>query len=669
MIDFSHLNPQQKRAVETTEGPLLVLAGAGSGKTRVITNRISYLVNVKKVPPSQILAITFTNKAAKEMSERVDSMLKRKHNVFISTFHSFGLRLLKTHIEKVGYKKNFSIIEESDRISIVKTGLRKITQSFSDYDPAIILNKISLGKNRGWTKGHWDNVSDPYDLVMNEIYEFYNERLVLNNLVDFDDLLLLPVKILQNNEDILFTVSRHFRYVMVDEYQDTNGIQEELLKLIASYYRNICVVGDDDQSIYGWRGADSNYILNFSKNWPGCQEIILEQNYRSTNTILTAANQVIKNNLFRNEKNLWSQIGTGEKLKFYLAESDRDEAEFIARQIHHLKKNSVLTFDDFCVLYRRNTQSRVIEELFRINAIPYQLVGSYTFYDRKEIKDIISYLKFILNPNDELALERIINIPNRGLGKASLDKILAFAHYKKLSLYDALKMSFTIEGLTNQKQTQAYDFTELIQNYIEKFKTNSIGDTVRALLNEIDYKSYLKVFSKTDEELALKMDIVKEFINSMYDYEKRFKDPTLEKFIERILLFSQDDEKEALPSVKIMSIHASKGLEFNTVFLIGLEEGIFPSSRTIQETNDVSEERRLAYVGITRAQRYLFLSSVKERKKYNETIYPDISRFLKEIPGDLFEIPPHKLGDEKTILTKAKEAATDFFNQIRSIGS
>jgi DNA helicase-2/ATP-dependent DNA helicase PcrA len=662
MSILSGLNSEQYDAVKATEGAVLILAGAGSGKTRVITTRIAHILQEKKAKPEQILAVTFTNKAAKEMAERVRSIVKGDTSKLqISTFHSYGLRMLKKHIHLLGYKKSFSICDETTRLGIIKNGIKSLTKEVDKFDPNALLNKISNAKNR-LTTMDWSGEDIHF---MPSLLEFYNERLKINNLVDFDDLLLLPVHLLEQNPDLQLSIANGHKYVMVDEYQDTNSIQDKLLSFVSGYHKNICVVGDDDQSIYGWRGAETENILSFHTRWRNCKVITLEQNYRSTSTILNAANAVIKNNTVRKAKSLWSQLGEGELINYYLAESDRSEAEFVAQRIAAYINQRKYKQGDVAILYRRNTQSRVIEEQLRMNGVYYKLVGGYKFYDRKEIKDILSYMRFIANPDDELALERIINIPNRGIGSSTFDKLSRFAHLKKISVFSAIKSAFTLTGISNDKKMLLHEFHELITLYRLKYETENIGEATKALLNQVHYKQYLKKFSKTDEEFQAKIEIVQEFIQSMYDYSEKNSAPSLQKYLDKIMLLEQDtNDDENRDLVSVMSIHASKGLEFPVVFVIGMEEGIFPSSRSMEENDDVSEERRLAYVAITRAKEKLFLSSVKERKRYNETVYPDLSRFLIEIPSVYFTTPPASFNDEEQVEKRTETAAANFFNLL-----
>ena len=669
MINLTLLNNEQRLAVEFTSGPLLILAGAGTGKTRVITHRIAHLILNNNIPYQNILAVTFTNKAAEEMTERVSQLLKKStKGLQISTFHSFGVRFLKKYITVLGYENQFTIADDADRLAIIKQALKKVSYDPKKFDPKIVLSKISLLKNMGYGPNNDYLFNDDYDIILSSLFQFYQNRLKINNLVDFDDLLVLPVKILSENNEIQMKESVKLKYIMVDEYQDTNYIQNQLLKYLADYHKNICVVGDDDQSIYSWRGADASNILDFDSVWKNCNVIKLEQNYRSSQTILNSANVLIKNNNQRKEKNLWSKLGQGSPLQFYLADSDRDEAEFIANQIKLLQMDKNARFKEFAILYRQNTQSRVIEEMLRLHSIPYKLIGGYKFYDRHEIKLLLSYLKLISNTKDEISLEKIINVPSRGLGQASYEKLSAHAHFLEIPVFDAIKVVDNIETLPSEKQSAFISFFQLIKTYQEKFKTENLSETFRDLLNEIEFTHALKKIAKNDDDYKIKKDNVHEFINSLKDYEMRFSDPSLEKYLDRIMLLSQESPDESdYNAVTLMTLHASKGLEYPFVFLIGMEEGVFPSKRSINESDDLSEERRLAYVGVTRAKQNLYLSAVKERTKYNEVIKSELSRFLFEIPSEYFEQAPHIDANEDKREERAKDAAKSFFAKLKKL--
>jgi superfamily I DNA/RNA helicase len=669
MLNLSLLNNEQHQAVIHKNGPLLILAGAGTGKTRVITHRIAHLVLDHQVPYNQILAVTFTNKAATEMTERVSQLLKKAtKGLQISTFHSFGVRFLKKYITELGYERQFTIADDADRLAIIKQGLKKVSYDPKKFDPKIVLSKISLLKNMGHGPNSDFVFNDDYDIIINSLFQFYQNRLKINNLVDFDDLLVLPVKILSENSEIQMKESVKLKYIMVDEYQDTNFIQNKLLYYLADYHKNICVVGDDDQSIYSWRGADASNILEFDSFWKNCKVVKLEQNYRSTQTILNSANILIKNNKERKEKNLWSKLGQGSPLQFYLADSDRDEAEFIANQIKLLQMEKNARYKEFAILYRQNTQSRVIEEMLRLHSIPYKLIGGYKFYDRQEIKLLLHYLKLITNPKDEISLEKIINTPSRGLGQASYEKLSAHAHFLEIPVFEAIKVVDNIENLPIEKQEAFVRFYKMIKSYKTKFLDEKLSDTFRELLNEIQFSQALKKIAKNDEDFKVKKDNVHEFINSLKDYEMRFSEPSLEKYLDRIMLLSQETPDESdYNAVTLMTLHASKGLEYPFVFLIGMEEGVFPSRRSINESEDLSEERRLAYVGVTRAKQNLYLSAVKERTKYNEVIQSELSRFLFEIPSEYFEQAPRLEADNDLREERAKDAAKSFFAKLKEM--
>jgi superfamily I DNA/RNA helicase len=669
MLNLQLLNPEQRKAVEKIDGALLILAGAGSGKTRVITHRIAHLILNKNVSPENILAVTFTNKASREMFERAAKLIKGNlKGLTVSTFHAFGVRFLKKYISKIGYESNFSICDETDQLAIIKQALKKITFDPKKFQPQIVLSKISRAKNSGQELEFWNEADDDYDVIMPEIFQFYQSRLKINNLVDFDDLILLPLKIFRENPDLIPQVSVRYKYIMVDEYQDTNGVQDELLKYLADYHKNICVVGDDDQSIYGWRGAESKNILEFDRVWENCETIKLEQNYRSTTTILNAANSLIKNNSARKDKNLWSALGEGDPIYYFDAPNDREEADFVANQIKLIKHSKHRDNRDFAVLFRRNTQSRPIEEQLRFHGISYKLIGGYTFYERNEIKDILAYLKLFVNPKDEMSLERIINIPTRGIGQVTYEKLSGYAHLLEITVVDAMHVVENIVDMQTEKRDKITNFYQLFIEFREKFSKNPISEVLLEFLNKINFSKHLAKVAKNDQDFQNRKDNVVEFINSMKDFEQRFSEPTLEKFIDRIMLLSQDtNDDQTNNAVTLMSLHASKGLEFPYVFMIGMEEGIFPSRRTLEESGDASEERRLCYVGITRAQQGLFLTAVKERRKYNETYTTEPSRFLKEIPRDLFDRPPFEEESEVARHEKAKVAAQAFFEQLKKL--
>ncbi|MCB0278786.1 MAG: UvrD-helicase domain-containing protein [Calditrichaeota bacterium] len=663
-MNLNHLNPAQKQAVLTESGPVLVLAGAGSGKTRVITHRIAHLILTKGIQPDQILAVTFTNKAANEMRERVFSLLKRSaKGLQVSTFHSWGVRFLKQHIDKIGYQSNLTITDENSRLNIIKQGLKQYKVDEKRFDPKILLAQIGLAKNKGLSGQHKESHND---LVFEQIFKFYQQRLRLNNLVDFDDLLLLPYEIMETHKNVQLETSVKLKYILVDEYQDTNHIQNCLLEQLADYHKNIFVVGDDDQSIYSWRGAQASNILNFDKRWPNCEVIKLEQNYRSSQRILNAANSLIKLNTVRNEKRLWSNLGNGDLIRFHKAANDREEAEFIVDQIRAFADD--FHYSDYAVLYRRNTQSRPVEEVFRVHGLPYKLVGAYNFYDRREIKLILDYLNVIQNHSNELSLEKIINTPPRGIGASTFDKISRYAHAKNITVFDALANIHQLIEIDPSKRDRVEAFHNLIKNYVERFNREPISDVCQDLLKEIHFSAYLEKIAKDEKEFRQKSDNVQEFIYSLKDFENRFNDKSLGAFLERISVLNTDDNDDQNPNaVTIMSLHAAKGLEYPVVFIVGMEEGIFPSKRTLEESDDVSEERRLCYVGITRAKKHLFLLQTNERRYYNEMRKSEPSRFLNEIPAELFEVAPKDFENEEIRAERAKFAANDFFANLKKM--
>lgn len=633
------LNPEQYRAVTTLEGPILIIAGAGSGKTRVITYRIANMLE-KGISQSQILALTFTNKAAKEMEERIKSLTGKKlKNLTVSTFHAFGVKILRQDIEKLGFRENFSIYDETDRKSLIKeTGseLKYTNSSLDLYSVGQLFSDIKTGRK------NWSVENEMYK----ELYEAYQSGLKLYNSVDFDDLITLPIKLFRENPDVLEKYKERYKYIMVDEFQDTSHQQYELMKLLAN--KNVAIVGDDDQSIYSWRGADFKNIENFEKDFPDVQEIRLEQNYRSTGTILAAANGVIKNNTNRKDKELWSGNGSGKPIEIYMPENEAAEADFIAERILGICVEEKRKYDDFGVLMRANTQSRAIEEAFLENNIPYTMSGGTSFFERKEIKDIISYLRLISNHDDDINLLRIINTPRRGIGRTTIQTISDVAKRMDYSLWDAMKGILECDEkecpVSEGTREDIGNFVNLIENYKSMLSGKGLSKKVRTMVEDINYFDYLIADNPKSEKAArFKMMNIESLIKSMEQWENnpQYDDTSLYAYLNRITLLSRDldDEDANKGKVNLMTVHASKGLEFPVVFIAGAEEGLMPHARAVEEGGDnaIEEERRLFYVAVTRAQQRLFISACKTRRKMNNSLECEPSRFLDEIPSHLVE--------------------------------
>ena len=618
------LNDKQLEAVNHTEGPCLVLAGAGSGKTRVLTERIIKLID-DGVSPYNILAITFTNKAAKEMRVRVQNKIGDvADSIFIGTFHSFGLRILRENYDAIGYSSNITILDTDDTKSLIKRILKENSFDPADYDIKHIISRISSAKNDGISPLEFSKLFlNEHDKVIGLVYEKYLKLLKENNSVDFDDLLLKPVEIFKKRKDILEKYQERFRYILVDEYQDTNSIQYELCKMLAKKYNNIFVVGDANQSIYSWRNADYRNILNFEKDYKNAHVVLLEENYRSTNTILKAANSVIKNNNEGTKLNLWTSIGDGEKIEYIRVEDEIKESSFVINKIKELVSEGY-NYSDFAVLYRTNAQSRTVEEAFVRNNIPYNIIGSYYFYNRKEIKDLIAYLNLIYNTNDSVSLERVINTPKRGIGTKTIDNIREKANMNDISLFDAIDSGKELE------------FKKLILELIEDSKTMNLSD----LIEDVLVKTGLRREYELDK--SIESDTKVENLNEFKSLAVNFEDNgiyDLSTFLENIMLVSDKGQyAEDDNNVNIMTLHSAKGLEFNIVFILGMEEGIFPHSRSFESAKELEEERRLCYVGITRAKKKLYLLSARTRTLYGRTSGTIESRFIKEIDSSLMNI-------------------------------
>lgn len=633
------LNKEQALAVQTTDGPMLILAGAGSGKTKVLTCRIAHLLQ-QGVAPYRILAITFTNKAAAEMRERVDRMAgEAAKDVWLFTFHAFCARLLRRDIDKLeGYGNNFAIYDTSDAQNVVKQVLKEMNLDEKRFQPAGICARISSAKNQLLSPVDYAKVAnDFYEEKAAQIYASYQEKLRQNNALDFDDLLLLTVQLLQENAEVREKYQDKFQYIMVDEYQDTNHVQYLLTKLLAGKHRNICVVGDADQSIYGWRGADIQNILDFEKDYPDAKLIKLEQNYRSTQVILDAANAVIENNTGRKPKNLWTDNGTGREITYFQAMDERDEARFVIEQLQRLQQEENLRLGDMAVLYRTNTQSRVFEEMLIKSGISYNMVGGTKFYERKEIKDILAYLRVIFNPNDSLSLLRIINVPRRGIGDATLGRLQAYAAENGLHLFEVLSNAAAVPGLNSRFVGKLDELSGIIFELMGEAEEVPVKQLIEDVMQRTGYLEELQLSKNVQDQS--RVDNLMELLSVAEDFAKGGEENTLENFLANVALVSDIDDAElGEDAVTLMTLHSAKGLEFPVVFLAGMEEGIFPHARTLMDEEEIEEERRLCYVGITRAEKYLFMSNARMRTIYGHTVSYPPSRFLQEVPRGLLHI-------------------------------
>jgi DNA helicase II / ATP-dependent DNA helicase PcrA len=631
------LNKEQREAVLHTEGPLLILAGAGSGKTRVLTFRIAYLIEEKSVYPSNILAITFTNKAAKEMKERVQTLIGGTDNMWISTFHSTCVRILRKNVESLkDYKKNFVIYDSKDQEALVKECLKELNLNEKNFPFRAVSAEISGAKDKLMTPDKFfdRNMHDMRKRKVADIYKLYQKKLQKNNALDFDDILYKTVELFELNPDILQYYQNKFKYIMVDEYQDTNYCQYTLIRLLAKQHKNLCVVGDDDQSIYSWRGADIGNILNFEKDFPGAKVVKLEQNYRSTQVILDAANSVIRNNNARKNKHLWTENGEGRSIIFHSAMDEWGEANFIMSEVDRMIAQENREMGDFAILYRTNAQSRVLEEACMSNGIPYRIVGGFKFYDRKEVKDILGYLRVIQNPDEDLSLKRIINIPKRGIGATTVDAIVQYARTTGDSLFGALLEVDNIAGVSTKAKKGIKEFVKLMSDLMGIAETEKVSKILKEVLDRIGYIEELE--KDGDEQSQTRVENVKELLSATLEFEAKNESAALPDFLEQMALMSDidnvDDGKSALI---MMTLHSAKGLEYPFVFISGMEEGVFPSQRSYFEEKQMEEERRLMYVGITRAEERLYLTAAFERTLFGNTTYNTVSQFVKEIPKDL----------------------------------
>ncbi|CAH2212043.1 DNA helicase PcrA [Tepidibacter aestuarii] len=634
-MDLSTLNDMQRKAVLKTDGALLLLAGAGSGKTRVLTYRIAHLINDLEVHPSNILAITFTNKAANEMRERVEGIIgSDAQNMWISTFHSCCVRILRKDIDKIGYTRSFVIYDRSDQMTLMKDCIKELNINDKMYEAKTVLGHISDAKDKMINSKRFKEIHQNDFRMSNiaKVYSLYQERLMRNNALDFDDLIMKAIEILENNEGVLDFYQRKFRYIMVDEYQDTNRAQYKLVNMLAKRHGNLCVVGDDDQSIYGWRGADIKNILEFEKDYEDALVVKLEQNYRSTQTILDAANKVIANNITRKDKKLWTESCLGDRIRTFKSRDEREEGDFIAHSIKKLNNDKGIEYRECAILYRTNAQSRALEEALIKQNIKYKIFGGIKFYERKEIKDLIAYLRIIQNPVDDISLKRIINVPKRGIGLRTLEKIEDVALLKKESMYLSLYDADNIDVSTRVK-SKLREFTTLISSLSAMKDVYSVTKLIEKVLENT---GYIKELEKDDSiENQTRIENLKEFLSVAMEFEKTSEEKDLETFLATISLISDmDASDEDDDYVSLMTLHSAKGLEFPVVFLAGLEEGIFPISRALTDEIELEEERRLCYVGITRAMKTLYMTYASSRTIYGKTNYSRISRFIGELPKD-----------------------------------
>ena len=662
----SLLNKEQCEAAITVDGPLLILAGAGSGKTRVLTYRIAHMIQDLNIYPSQILAITFTNKAAGEMKDRVRSLVGNiADNMWISTFHSSCVRILRREIDKLGYNKNFTIYDSYDQKSLIKQCMKELNINEKDLTDSEILNKISSAKNELISAATYkkENEHDFRKDKIADIYLLYQKKLKGNNALDFDDLIFKAVELLKNNKEVLDFYHKKFKYIMVDEYQDTNKAQYMLVKLLVDEKENICVVGDDDQCIYAWRGADVTNILDFEKDYPGAKVVKLEQNYRSKGNILMAANEVIKNNSQRKDKALRTEKDSGDKINLYRAFSDRDEANFVASQIKTIMEEENRSFKDFAILYRMNSQSRIFEESFRKTLIPYKIVGGLKFYDRKEIKDIMAYLKLMNNPLDDIALKRIINVPKRNIGDATIQKIQEFATEIDQCLYSAILDVEYIPTLTTRNTSSINKFVSIMNSFMAKKDEVTVSQLIKSILSDTGYLKQLETSKEPEDES--RVENIKELVSDAVEFERTSEDKSLLAFLEGVSLGSSTDAEnpdEIVDTAAMMTVHSAKGLEFPVVFMVGMENGLFPGMSSLNDPKEMEESRRLCYVAITRAEERLYITSAESRMIFGRTVGYAPSDFISEISPTLKEIIGGNKNRTVQVLKRNNTKATQKYN-------
>lgn len=676
------MNDKQAEAVLTTEGPLLVMAGAGSGKTRVLTHRVAYLIEEQGVNPWNILAITFTNKAAREMQERVGKLLgESARDIWVSTFHALCVRILRRDIDKLGYNRAFTIADTSEQRTLMKRICSELNVDTKKYDPRAILSAISNAKNAMQTATDYaalnSHANNPLNQIVAKAYVLYQKELENSQALDFDDLIMKTIELFEKDPETLEYYQNKFHYIHVDEYQDTNDAQYQLVTLLAAKYKNLCVVGDADQSIYGWRGANMNNILNFERDYPEAHTVMLEQNYRSTQTILKAANEVIANNLVRKEKNLWTENGTGDKISYYRAQNEHDESQFVVSKIQAEISEHGYHYNDFAVLYRTNAQSRMIEETFMKSTVPYTMVGGHKFYDRKEIRDILAYLTLIVNPRDAMSFERVVNTPKRGIGPGGIDKLRQFANENGWSLLEAAQNVTLANAISTRIRAKIEDFGRLMADLTKEADYLTITELTNEILTKSGYLQMLK--AENDLQAQTRQENLEEFKSVTQEYDQKHGEDEgnnrqkLMNFLSDLALVSdQDDVDEEAPKVTLMTLHAAKGLEFPVIFLVGMEEGIFPLYRSLSNEKELEEERRLAYVGITRAKRKLYLTNAYSRMLYGRVQRNQPSQFVEEINDDLIKFEnadsSGKAKSMNTPFAKAAAQATTFTAQRRAHG-
>lgn len=671
MSEFTKtLNSMQQQAVMQTEGPLLVLAGAGSGKTTVLVNRVAHILQDLQVPPYRVLAITFTNKAANEMKTRIENIFGTAvKDMWISTFHSMCVKILRRYGLRIGYDNTFAIYDTSDSVMVMKECLKELDLSDKNFPPKAMLSEIGRAKDDMLTPDEYEELNSANFRLANiaKLYKLYQKKLKENNALDFDDIIFKTVVLLQTNADVLEYYQKKFKYIMVDEYQDTNNAQYKLVSLLAAKHKNLCVVGDDDQSIYKFRGANVENILNFENEFKDAKVIKLEQNYRSTKNILAAANEVIKNNSARKEKQLWTGGDDGENIFVYNSENEHDEANYIANEIDRKVSEFDYNFSDFAILYRTNAQSRVLEDMLLRKGVPYRVLAGMRFYDRKEIKDVLAYLRFINNPSDAVSLKRIINEPKRGIGQTTMAKAEALAAQHGLSLYDVLKKADCYPE-TVRSSAKILEFVNFAEALMAKKNSTDLCDFVEEVIEKSGYRRVLQM--ENSIEAQTRLENIDEFVSVVKEYVNTEEETSFSGFLESVALVADiDGYDEEQPSVVLMTIHSAKGLEFPVVFIAGLDEGIFPSNRSIVSVEDVEEERRLCYVAITRAKQQLYITHASQRMLFGSTQYYAPSRFLLEIPKDLtVEFGKKKQTRISEFGSEIKEFAKGFFDTATETG-
>lgn len=637
------MNNKQKEAVLKTEGPLLIMAGAGSGKTRVLTHRVAYLIEEKGINPWNVLAITFTNKASKEMRERVNKLLnKGAEDVWVSTFHALCVRILRRDIDQIGYNRAFTIADPGEQKTLVKRILKEQNIDPQKFDPRTVLGAISNAKNDLLTeKEYAERAASMFEQMVAKVYTAYQKELRSNQAVDFDDLIMLTIRLFKEKPETLAFYQNKFQYIHVDEYQDTNEAQYTLVNMLAERFKNLCVVGDADQSIYGWRGANMDNIMNFEKDYPDADVVKLEQNYRSTKTILNAANTVIDNNTNRSDKSLWTDNKDGEKISYYRGQSENDESHYVVEKIQEQIKDNHLNYGDFAILYRTNAQSRVIEETFLKSSIPYKMVGGHKFYERLEIRDILGYIRLIANDQDSMSFDRIVNVPKRGIGASSVDKLREFSDMNNWTMLEGAENS-ALANISGKAEKSLQEFATMIRGLQKMREFLNVTELTKEILKQSGYEANLKKTKTIENETRL--ENVEEFLSVTQQFDDRWEaeeddsDRYVDFLADLALVSAQDDIEEEPEEVTLMTLHAAKGLEFPVIFLMGLEEGIFPLSRAMLEDDQLEEERRLAYVGITRAERKLYLTNAFSRMLYGRRQSNQASRFIGEIDESLLEL-------------------------------